>query len=330
MHHDPRFPPADPRFPSADPRRPYGASQPPIGPQSPFEQFPEHLQPPRPGSRKWKVGILMLVLIAAVVGLIATWLVPREMAGWHLAEAHEARAEGDNDRASAEMTKALRWLPEKPGLYLQRAAWRLEDREFAKALDDAKQAEKLNADAYQVLSLKAQILQHLGRHAEAIRAWEAIGRLPEFAEGNGRATALNGVAYARAVGRLKIKEGLAEATEALNLAPGSAAVLDTHAFLLHLDGQHAEALEEMNQAVEGMERDFQYFQRYAPDEWRKEQMRASRGLDLSGINKPETGVAVVRYHRALVLQALGREEEAELDLDRARELIGREPDETLF
>lgn len=323
MHSDPRFPPADPRYAQAP-------GQPPAGAQSPFEQFPAHLQPPGPGSRKWKVAIILMVLIAGLIGLVATWLVPREVAGWHLAEAHEARAEGDDDRAYAEMTEALRWLPNKPALYLQRAAWRLEDDQFDKALDDAKEAENCNGDPYQVLSLKAQILQHLGRHAEAVRAWEAIGRLPQFADGEGRAMALNGVAYARAVGRLKIKEGLAEAAEALNLAPGSAAVLDTHAFLLHLDGQDAEAIKELNQAVEGMERDFEYSQQYASDDWRKEQMRASRGVDLSGINKPETGVAVVRYHRALVLKALGREEEARQDLDRVRELIGREADETLF
>jgi tetratricopeptide (TPR) repeat protein len=330
MNSDSRFPPADGRFPPADPRRGYNTGQPPVGPQSPFEQFPEHLQPPRPGSRKWKVAIILMVLIAGAVALIATWLVPREMAGWHLAEAQEARADGDDDRAYAEMTEALRWLPEKPTLFLQRAAWRLEDEQFDKALDDVKEAESHQGNPYQVLSLKAQVLQHLGRHAEAIRAWEAIGRLPQFAEGDGRAMALNGVAYARAVGRLEIKEGLAEATEALNLAPGSAAVLDTHAFLLHLDGQNEKAIEEMNQAVEGMERDFEYSQQYEREDWRKEQMRNSRGLDLTGINKPETGVAVVRYHRALVLKALGKEEDAKKDLDRARELIGREPDETLF
>jgi hypothetical protein len=42
------------------------------------------------------------------------------------------------------------------------------------------------------------------------------------------------------------------------------------------------------------------------------------------------GVAVVRYHRALVLEKLGRHAEAKYDRARAKQLIGREPDETLF
>jgi hypothetical protein len=40
--------------------------------------------------------------------------------------------------------------------------------------------------------------------------------------------------------------------------------------------------------------------------------------------------AVGHYHRALVLAALDRKQEADNDLAVARELIGREPDETLF
>jgi hypothetical protein len=39
---------------------------------------------------------------------------------------------------------------------------------------------------------------------------------------------------------------------------------------------------------------------------------------------------VGHYHRSLVLQALGRKDEADKDWEIARQLIGREPDETLF
>jgi hypothetical protein len=56
----------------------------------------------------------------------------------------------------------------------------------------------------------------------------------------------------------------------------------------------------------------------------------SADIDLDGLNNPEQGVAVVRYHRALVLKALGREKDAQADLDRAKKLIDREPDEKLF
>jgi hypothetical protein len=86
----------------------------------------------------------------------------------------------------------------------------------------------------------------------------------------------------------------------------------------------------MNDAVEGMELEFEQIQAADSPRYRQQQMAFTGGVDLSGINKPETGVAVVRYHRALVLKALGREEDAKKDLERARELIGREPDDQLF
>ena len=38
----------------------------------------------------------------------------------------------------------------------------------------------------------------------------------------------------------------------------------------------------------------------------------------------------MHYHRALVLEKLGQSEKAKSDRERAKELIGREPDETLF
>jgi hypothetical protein len=40
--------------------------------------------------------------------------------------------------------------------------------------------------------------------------------------------------------------------------------------------------------------------------------------------------AAMHYHRSLALAALDRKEEADKDLAVARQLIGREPDESLF
>jgi hypothetical protein len=42
------------------------------------------------------------------------------------------------------------------------------------------------------------------------------------------------------------------------------------------------------------------------------------------------GAAVMHYHRALALRALGRNKEADAEVAVARRMIGREPDETLF
>lgn len=319
----------DPRLPPTHQHLPLGGQQ--AGPQTPFSHFPDHLRPPAPGKSKWKFRLIVLLILVGLIGPCTALFVPREIASWHLANAREARAEGDNDRAYAEMTSTLRWRPDDPRLFLQRAAWRLRDGEEKRALSDIKAAEDRTRDNYELLAVKAQLLQHLGRHAEAISAWKSIDRLSKQPRGEPeRAMALNGLAYARAVGKLELKKALEDAAEALRLAPGSAAVLDTHGYLLHLNGEHEKAIVEMDQAVKGMEEELILIQSLSPEDWRRTQIANSGGIDLSELNKPETGAAVVRYHRALVLKALGREDDAKKDLDRARTLIGREPDETLF
>jgi hypothetical protein len=62
---------------------------------------------------------------------------------------------------------------------------------------------------------------------------------------------------------------------------------------------------------------------------------SERVLAYSELSEPprdlaRQGAAVLHYHRALVLEKLGRFAEAKLDRARAKRLIGREPDETLF
>ena len=85
------------------------------------------------------------------------------------------------------------------------------------------------------------------------------------------------------------------------------------------DGEAAPATTDMDAAVKGVEA--------APPSPVRQPPSA---VDTSSLNPDKQGIAVVRYHRALVLKALGRENDAQNDLDRARQLIGREPDEKLF
>jgi tetratricopeptide (TPR) repeat protein len=264
------------------------------------------------------VLVLLLPCVAAFV--------PREIALWYLVAAQEERAAGHKDRAYDHLQAAIRWSPKNAGMLLQRAVWRLEDDQTDAALTDVNDAVELQPDEYQVLSIRAQILQLLDRHAEAIQDWKTIDRLSQTRGTPHRATALNGLAYARAVGKLDVDDALKNVTEALELVPKEPAILDTRGYLLHLQGQDEKALPDLDAAVSGME---------AALPLQKSQPKGGRSVlsadvDLGSLNTPEQGVAVVRYHRALVLKALGRDKEAEKDLQRARELIGREPDERLF
>ncbi len=99
-----------------------------------------------------------------------------------------------------------------------------------------------------------------------------------------------------------------------NSQPQSPAILDTRGYLLHLQGEHEKALPDLDAAVPGMEDQLTQI-KDRPEELQRSILSAD--IDESGINSPEQGVAVVRYHRALVLKALGREKDAQVDLDRA-------------
>lgn len=270
---------------------------------------------------------MFLLLFVVLTAPCLTALVPREVALWYLIAAQEDRAAGKSDKAYDHLHDAMRWSPKNAGMLLQRAAWRLEDGQAEAALTDAHAAVELAPDTYTALLVRAQILQQLDRHAEAIQDWKAIDRLSQTHGIPSRAQSLNGLAYARAVGKLDLDEARKNVAQALELAPGEPAILDTRGYLWHLQGDNEKALPDMDVAVTGMEDELTRI-KSRPAERQRSMLSAD--VDLDGINRPEQGVAVVRYHRALVLKALGREKDAQKDLNRARELIGREPDEKLF
>lgn len=271
--------------------------------------------------------LFVVLLIVALLAPCVAALAPREIALWNLIAAQEERAAGQKNKAYERLQSGFRWSPGNAGLLLQRAVWRLEDGQYEAALTDVNAAAKLAPDHYPTLLVRSQILQHLDRHAEAIADWKAIDRLSQTRGIPDRATALNGLAYAQAVGKLDLDDASKNANAALELEPKSPSILDTRGYLLHLQGKDEAALPDMNAAVTGMEEMFKLI-KSQPQELQRSRFAAD--IDLDGINLPEQGVAVVRYHRALVLRALGREKDAQKDLQRARELIGREPDEKLF
>ena len=271
--------------------------------------------------------LFVVLFVVALLAPCVAALAPREIALWHLIAAQESRAAGQKNQAYDRLQSGFRWSPSNAGLLLQRAVWRLEDGQCEAALTDVNAAAHLAPDHYPTLLVRSQILQQLDRHAEAIADWKTIDRLSQTRGSPDRANALNGLAYARAVGKLDLDDALKNVAAALELEPKSPSILDTRGFLLHLKGKSEEALPDMNAAVAGMEDMFKLI-KSQPKELQRSML--SPDIHLAGINRPAQGVAVVRDHRALVLEALGREKDAQKDLQRARELIGREPDEKLF
>jgi tetratricopeptide (TPR) repeat protein len=232
------------------------------------------------------------------------------------------RQAGRKEQAYERLGMLIKWTPGEADLLLQRAQWRKADREYTAALDDCNAALKIAPDDARILVLRSEVFQHLGRHKEAIADWKALQKMS--ADGKlDRTTALNGLAYARAVGNVDVDAGLKQANEALKALPRDPAILDTRGFLYYRLEKYQEALADLDAAVEGMTKTYK---QSAPTGTN----RAGVSVLTDEVPPAALGLAVMHYHRALVLEKLGQTDKAKADRERAKELIGREPDETLF
>lgn len=117
----------------------------------------------------------------------------------------------------------------------------------------------------------------------------------------------NTVAYFGALLGDDLEEALASAEKAVAYEASNPAYLDTRAYVLYALKRHEQALPDANRATELME---EIYHQQSSEELRK-------------------SLAVIVYHRSLILEALGKSAEAERDRDRVREL-GFEPDQRLF
>jgi len=300
------------------------------GPTTPFPPAtgPTGSRPPNTAQRRSRaIRLLLGLVILAFVGPCAYQETPHEVARWHLAAALEHREAGRNEAAWESLARARSWDPKNPILLLKESQWHKADREFDEALKAVDEAAELRPDHWSILVARAEILQHLGRHEEAIDTWKQIDRISLASGQPQRESALNGLAYARAVGNAELEQGLDAINEALKLAPREPALLDTRGFLLYRLGRYKEALADLKVAVRDYEGGLQTAD--------ANPSAINRVVYYSNLSEPQDqlmrqGTAVVRYHEALVLEKLGRYSEAKLDKARARLLIGREPDETLF
>jgi tetratricopeptide (TPR) repeat protein len=236
---------------------------------------------------------------------------------WALRSIQADRDAGRKAEAYERLRLVIDWSPAEPTLLLARAEWRIQDGEYALALDDCNRAHNLEPEHAETLLLRSQVFQYLGRHSDAVADFKTLDQLSQTRKSINRVVVLNGLAYARALGNVELAEGLKGINEALRSAPKDPAMLDTRGFLLFKQGEYEASLREMEVATPLADSEFQ--QRYGPSS------KPSPQRDTMARN-----VAVIYYHRSLVLEKLGRNDEAERDRSRARQLIGREPDETLF
>ena len=282
--------------------------------------------PPRSG---WRFPLFLIGVLAASLTVLAYYELPREFSRWYLAAAEENELDGRHEQALGNLDQAIAWNPRRTVLLVQRAKLQQEMGHYDLALADVNVALERQPEESAFLELRSLIHQHLGQHASAVEDLKTLDRLSEGRWMGNRAQALNHLAYARALAKLELPEALSQIDEALNLAGNEPAYLDTRGFARYQNGQYDLAFQDLDPAVKG----YEYLLAFNEKQFAARRRRFSP-LDerrrLKQLEQLKNGVAVVCYHRSLALEKLGRPIEAAQDFARAKELLGREPDERLF
>lgn len=274
-----------------------------------------------PRTGRWLGRLVIVVVIFLALGPVLSLETPAEIARWYQAAAMEHWIAGDKPQALKHLETSLRWAPTRAEAFVCRGDWRLDEQQFQQAIDDYNSALQLEPRQVTALINRSLACQHLGLHQQAIQDWKKLLELHGSASGPQRAMLLNGLAYAQALGNVELKEALENIIQAINLVGENPAMLDTRGYIHFLSGNFEAANTDLDAAVSGMERELAVLERtrqYIDHTEFEQQLAESRH-----------SLAVLRYHRAMILEALGRPGQAEADLRRVQEL-GHTPGPELF
>jgi len=286
------------------------------------DRWPDSTIEPRPPTNgRWMGRLVILIVVFLALGPVLCLEMPAEVARWYQAAAMERWIAGDKVEALEHLDASLRWAPARADAFVCRGDWRLDEQEFYQAIDDYNAALQREPGQGMALINRSLAYQHLGLHEQAIQDWKTLVDLRRSTSGPQRAVLLNGLAYAQALGNVELKDALENVIQAINLVGENPAMLDTRGFIHFLGGNFEAAWPDLNSAVAGMEREVRQL----------EQTRQYiNQAEFEGkLTEHRKSLAVIRYHRALVLDALDKPEEAESDRRRVREL-GYTPGPDLF
>jgi tetratricopeptide (TPR) repeat protein len=270
---------------------------------------------------RWTGRLVILIVIFLALGPVLCLEMPSEVSRWYQAAAMERWIAGDKTEALDYLEDSLRWAPAQADAFVCRGDWRLDEQEFHQAIEDYNAALQREPGHIMALINRSLAFQHLGLHERAIQDWKTLVDLHRSTSASQRAMLLNGLAYAQALGSVELKQALENVSQAIDLVGHNAAMLDTRGYIHLLEGNFEAARADLDPAVAGMEQEFRQLERT-----RQYIDRAEFERKLTEYRK---SLAVIRYHRALALDALARPEEAESDRSRVREL-GYTPGPDLF
>ncbi|MCA9173220.1 MAG: hypothetical protein KDB14_01910 [Planctomycetales bacterium] len=158
----------------------------------------------------------------------------------------------------------------------------------------------------------------LGRGDEAVKQWKAIaerrGGMPE-------PELLNGYAYYRALANQELPEALEQVDRALAFrtkpSPARTGYLDTRGYILYRMGRFADALTDLDAAVEAFRKE--EFEKF--DREKQMQLLSSMKLVEEIDLRVRESFATLLYHRMLALEALGESERATTDRKEIESLL---------
>jgi tetratricopeptide (TPR) repeat protein len=273
-----------------------------------------------------------------MVGLVTFPLVrkalPLEYAKWQLAAAANAVAHSDWEEADKRLetaeksSSAVRTLPDYWGVYLRLLNGDPNRNGSTDSLiDELREAISENSQNRLAGNWLVELLSEQGRFSEALECM----KLTLGESGAQGAIQLNQLAYHRSLANVELDQALKDIDVALQDFPDEPSFLDTKAWIFYRQKRFEEALSAIQLALSQILPEIPVELREAPEDY------DPAGLGIAPLGKlPKTVlkerfdvIAVIRFHRMKILEALGREEEALADY-RAIRFWGIEPSEKLY
>jgi tetratricopeptide (TPR) repeat protein len=183
----------------------------------------------RPGALQRPLIVLATILLVVVP--IGFRELPREVARWYRAASADAELNQDYGTAIDRLNSAIAWTETDPDLYRERAWLKLGLRQWDSGLADCDRAWELAPDDQGVRVVRANLLMGLGRHEEAIAEFRRVVEQRAQEVPQQRARALNGLAYACAVGNCELDAGLQAIDQALDITATRIGELDPMGYL---------------------------------------------------------------------------------------------------
>ncbi len=292
-------------------------------------------------AQRWFRAAMVLLVLAGIAAVVVYTQGDAFMASWYASRAEAKADDGDYQGAIADINHAIKQTPDNIGLYLRRGRYCMEVEppdleqaiaDFTHILDQDDGyaiAYLLRSTAYQRMAFRIDDQERAAElHTQAIADLErARPHMPKEDP-----TLLNHLAYSRALAGTDLDEALQEINIVLKHVDAEGllqkvqrkpvhvndlirareilAYLDTRGFIQHLRGEQEAALQDMELTIDLYLATSQDLVERVADRSRRDNLQQQQ----------DELYSVLLHHRGLVHQALGHEEQAQADLDKAQEL----------